>query len=229
MRKCSTCRELKATDEFSKNKRSKSGLDYSCKECNNKRSRNNYIKNRSNNLLRYKRNSRNYYNENKSAILDRQKKYRQENKETIANREMLYRKENKEAIAKRSKIYRENNRPHTNEHRNKRYKTDPIFKIACNLRSRLYRFCISASMNKKFKTLDSTGLTATELKTYIESLFTKGMSWNNYGEWHIDHIKPLCTAKTIEDVYILNHYTNLQPLWRADNLSKGGRVSIVIK
>jgi hypothetical protein len=49
------------------------------------------------------------------------------------------------------------------------------------------------------------------------------MTWSNMGEWHIDHIKPLATAKTEKDVYELNHYTNLQPLWAKDNLSKGAK------
>lgn len=49
------------------------------------------------------------------------------------------------------------------------------------------------------------------------------MNWENYGEWHLDHIIPISYAKTIEDIYKLNHYTNLQPLWASENLSKGNR------
>jgi len=50
------------------------------------------------------------------------------------------------------------------------------------------------------------------------------MSWDNYGEWHIDHIIPLCSATTVEELEKLCHYTNLQPLWAEENLFKGGKM-----
>jgi hypothetical protein len=50
------------------------------------------------------------------------------------------------------------------------------------------------------------------------------MSWDNHGEWHIDHIIPLSSAKNESDLYKLFHYTNLQPLWAFDNLSKGNKI-----
>ena len=56
----------------------------------------------------------------------------------------------------------------------------------------------------------------------MENQFIDGISWENYGEWHIDHIIPLSTSKSIEEINRLCHYTNLQPLWAFDNLSKGG-------
>ena len=59
---------------------------------------------------------------------------------------------------------------------------------------------------------------------YIKSKFTEGMTLENYGEWHIDHIIPLATAQSIEDVKRLCHYTNLQPLWAQDNLRKGAKI-----
>ena len=49
------------------------------------------------------------------------------------------------------------------------------------------------------------------------------MNWVNYGEWHIDHIIPISYAKSELEIYELNHYSNLQPLWSKDNLSKGNR------
>ena len=53
------------------------------------------------------------------------------------------------------------------------------------------------------------------------------MTWNNHGHngWHIDHIYPLNKAKSEEDIYRLNHYTNLQPLWWYDNLKKSDKLS----
>jgi hypothetical protein len=51
------------------------------------------------------------------------------------------------------------------------------------------------------------------------------MSWDNYGEWHLDHKTPVSWATTEEEIYELNKYTNFQPLWQFDNLSKGNRYS----
>jgi hypothetical protein len=58
----------------------------------------------------------------------------------------------------------------------------------------------------------------------LETQFTDGMSWDNRSEWHIDHIIPLSSAKTEDELYKLCHYENLQPLWAEDNLKKGARI-----
>lgn len=68
-----------------------------------------------------------------------------------------------------------------------------------------------------------TTCTITEFINYISSKLEPGMTLSNHGEWHLDHIKPLVTANTIEDIVKLCHYKNFQPLWKKDNLSKGGR------
>jgi hypothetical protein len=67
------------------------------------------------------------------------------------------------------------------------------------------------------------GCTVPELKLHLEALFQPGMSWDNYGEWHIDHIKPLAKFDlTDRDQFVQAcHYTNLRPLWAEENLSKG--------
>jgi hypothetical protein len=60
-----------------------------------------------------------------------------------------------------------------------------------------------------------------DLKKNIESKFIDGMTWDNYGEWHIDHIKPISSFNKNEEPKIVNSLDNLQPLWAFDNLSKG--------
>lgn len=52
------------------------------------------------------------------------------------------------------------------------------------------------------------------------------MSWDNYGRWHLDHIKPISLAKDEDEVYNLNHYTNFQPLWMLDNLKKSNKYEL---
>ena len=68
------------------------------------------------------------------------------------------------------------------------------------------------------------GCSYEEVREHLSKQFTEGMSWDNYGEWHIDHIIPLASATTEEEVLKLYHYTNLQPLWAKDNLSKGCKI-----
>jgi hypothetical protein len=77
---------------------------------------------------------------------------------------------------------------------------------------------------KRNKTFDIVGCTPQELKEHLESQFKDGMSWENRNEWHIDHIIPLCSATTEDELYKLCHYTNLQPLWATENIKKGGKI-----
>ena len=94
------------------------------------------------------------------------------------------------------------------------------------MRSRLCNYLKSNNITKKNKTFDIVGCTPEFLKEHLENKFKEGMSWENhdlYG-WHIDHIIPLSSAKTEEEIYKLCHYSNLQPLWAGDNLSKGNKV-----
>ena len=78
---------------------------------------------------------------------------------------------------------------------------------------------------KRSKTQEILGIDFEGFKIYIENLFTDGMSWSNFGEWHIDHKIPISWGKTEDDIIKLNHYKNLQPLWAEENLSKGNRYS----
>jgi hypothetical protein len=68
------------------------------------------------------------------------------------------------------------------------------------------------------------GCSQEELKLHIEKQFTFDMSWDNAGEWHVDHKIPLSSAETPEEMYRLCHYTNLQPMWALDNIKKGDKL-----
>ena len=86
----------------------------------------------------------------------------------------------------------------------------------------------SSFYNKNFnkpRTLNVIGCSYSEFKVHIESLFKDNMNWDNYGEWHLDHKIPASWAKTEEELYKLNHYSNFQPMWAFDNQSKSNRFS----
>ena len=76
---------------------------------------------------------------------------------------------------------------------------------------------------KEGYTIDIIGYSSLDLKLHLESLFTDGMSWDNYGKWEIDHIKPLSKFPKDTDIKIVNALSNLQPLWWEDNNKKSNK------
>lgn len=102
---------------------------------------------------------------------------------------------------------------------------DPIYRWRMSVRKRLSMFANDRRWTKTTSFSTSVGCSGPQLRAHLEALFTDGMSWDNRHEWHIDHIIPLSSAKTLEEMLKLNHYTNLQPLWAKDNLSKGSKVA----
>jgi len=104
-----------------------------------------------------------------------------------------------------------------------RLKNNPLAKMSSNIRSRTYMAFKAKSWRKNGRSEGLLGCTWEVAHRHLESQFTKGMTWSNHGEWHIDHIMPLSSAKTKEELEGLCHYTNLQPLWAFDNISKGNK------
>lgn len=74
--------------------------------------------------------------------------------------------------------------------------------------------------------MELIGCSISFLRGYLEAKFTEGMSWDNHGEWHIDHIKPCASFNLLDDEEQQKcfHYKNLQPLWAQENLSKGAKI-----
>lgn len=85
-------------------------------------------------------------------------------------------------------------------------------------------------IEKNGRTEKILGYTRLELKSHIERQFAKGMTWENHGEWHIDHITPISVflAQGIEDPKVINCLTNLKPVWAKDNLKKHNKVEYLI-
>lgn len=121
--------------------------------------------------------------------------------------------------------YRSNNKAIISKCRRNRIASDPSFKLAANMRTRMCRAVTGQFAMKAGPTFELTGCDASELKLHLESKFTEGMSWGNYGlhGWHIDHIKPCASFDLLLDSEQRKcfHYSNLQPLWAEDNWKKG--------
>jgi len=105
-----------------------------------------------------------------------------------------------------------------------RNKTNEIYATKKKIRCRINTFLRNRGYVKTWKTMDILGCTWEELVVHLESKFDNGMTWSNRGEWHIDHIIPMSSAKNVEEVKKLAHYTNLQPLWGPDNIAKGNKL-----
>lgn len=118
---------------------------------------------------------------------------------------------------------KEKNRERNRKYMTKRHKEDINFRLAHNLRSRLYN---AIKRDQKVgSAIKDLGCSIDELKIYIESKFIDNMSWENYGEWEIDHIIALSTVNLMnrEEFLKVNHYSNLQPMWKIPNIQKGNK------
>jgi hypothetical protein len=105
---------------------------------------------------------------------------------------------------------------------NERYQSDPHFRIGVSLRKRLTLALKARRTQKVARLVELIGCTITELATHLEKKFQAGMAWANYGEWHIDHIRP-CASFDLTDAQEQRrcfHYSNLQPLWAGENIRK---------
>ena len=111
------------------------------------------------------------------------------------------------------------------EYQKNRTLADPTYKIRRNLRTIIYQYVKRTKGVKGENTIELTGCSLNELKNHLQKKFKDGMTWENYGEWHIDHIKPASSfdLSKIEEQKKAFHYTNLQPLWAKDNLMKSDK------
>jgi hypothetical protein len=211
MTKCPKCQLEKEESEFYV-----SGTKH-CKTCRSK-----YIKERRKNLPEMFRKyskpehykpdrRREYYLRNKERISERIKAYRIKNSESVARRQEEYYQKNKNVIRERNKAY------------NKAWNSLPQNRIARTQRQRVRR---AISGHVKFaRTELLLGCSYETLRDYLSQKFLPGMTWDNYGEWHVDHIKPCASFDLSQENQQLEcfNYQNLQPLWAKDNISKGAK------
>lgn len=205
---CSCCKQEKSLDEFYDVKR-KTPLVRNiktdnkvarCKQC-------------------YVEKSRQWSLSNKDKRKEISKKWSDKNKEKIKESNKKYR--NSDQYKEVSKKWRKEN---IVNYQRKRRHIDEMYALKVKMRSVIKKAFDRNGYKKRSKSQSIIGCSFEELKIHLESQFQSGMTWENRSEWHIDHIIPLATAKTEEDVIRLNHYTNLQPLWAADNLRKSDKL-----
>ena len=242
---CTKCKEEKSFDEFSPDKRRLDGKASSCRDCCN-------IKNKKwakANTEKVKASRKKYENQNPEKVKASKKKYRDTHKEELKiyakyycekyskqlkinakkynnehkNKHKRYYLKNKKRIKACVKKYREAHKEQYNNYFLKRRVIDIRFKIAGNLRNRVYN-----TIKRNTKSLSTMMLIGCEidyLLYHLQSKFTKGMNWDNHGDWHIDHIKPCSKfdlSKPAQQRKCFN-YTNLQPLWASDNIAKSDK------
>lgn len=194
MKKCIKCNIEKQIDAFYNSKSHKDGKMNTCKICFN-------LLSSSNKEYRKKYNNPNQKEYNKKYMKDWYKNNPEYNKE--------YNIKNKDKI---------------NVYYKEKKANDPSYKLISSIRTRISQTL--SGYSKSSSTLNILGLnTFNEFKIYLESKFQPNMNWSNYGfgenKWVIDHIIPISSAKNEKEIYKLNHYNNLQPMWWRDNMIKG--------
>lgn len=185
---CTNCKYSKSINEFDKNICSSTGYQLVCKQCR-----------------------KIYRSLNSKKILEDGKKWRENNKKYKAEKDKEYRINNKEKINSTKRDYEKNKR-----------ETNSLFKLSSNIRRTMLLCFKNKNFGKNSSTLNILGCTFEEFKQHIESQFLNWMSWENYGDacetldyncsWDLDHIIPISSAKTEDEVYMLNHWSNFQPL-----------------
>jgi|688.fasta_scaffold479452_2 hypothetical protein len=248
---CTQCGLEKELFKFEKRSASKDGHNASCKSCRSnyhtqrreqrKKYNEDYYKNNGEHLQEYhssyyknnkedlQKYATDYYHKNQECRRQYSRDYYHKNQEHRQQYSRDYYKKNREARLQYSKDYSKNNRKAINEYIKNKSDKDINFKL-----NRRIRATINTEINrnrnkntKSYKTLELLGCSISEARSYLESKFLEGMSWDNHGlkGWHIDHIKPLASFDLTdpEQQKQAFHYTNLQPLWWRENLQKGSK------
>lgn len=161
---------------------------------------------------------------NPEKIASDKVKYREANAEYVAAYQKAYREKNADKLKLARKVYYQSNKEKIHAKMKERYRTDPLFKLKHSLRNLIKLYFKKKGCVKNKRTEAILGVTLNEAKAHIEAHFLPGMTWDNHGDWHIDHYIPMASATTDAEVHRLNHISNLRPLWAADNIRKGKKL-----
>jgi len=160
------------------------------------------------------------------------KKWRDNNKEYMSNKSKTWYEQNKEHRKQYLKEYREKNidniRKTKRDYERNRKASDPLYKLICNFRTAIYTVLKENNITKFGHYFDILGYTPEELINHLEKQFTEGMTWDNYGEFHVDHKLPISSfnIKEIGDEEFMKCWSldNLQPMWGEENIRKSNKI-----
>ena len=188
---------------------------------------------RLNNKQYHKLYMKRYVLNNKAKLAAYNKQYNFDNKTHQQEYMQRYSLDNKpqrqEYIQQYNKQYykQEHIKHHRRQYYKQRYQTDLLYKIKRSLRTSVSSAFRRIGQNKPARTEQLLGCSWLEAKAHFERLFQEGMRWDNHGEWHIDHIRPVASFKP-DELHLMNHISNLQPLWAEENLGSK-KVSDMVK
>lgn len=210
---CTKCKIEKDLSEFSYRNKPKKLLKQQCKSCDKDYALANRDKKRlwkEKNRERIREQDKEYTKANKDKIKRRRDIWTEKNKDRIREVDKKYREKNKEKERTRGKEWRKNNKPYRNKQERDRKNSDPLYKLSCNIRNITCRAYTSNGWGKKTRTQEILGCDFTT--------FEQHLNYNPYGfkvgdsDLHLDHIVPISSAITEEELLALNHYTNFQLL-----------------
>lgn len=194
MKHCPTCDKWKAFSEYNKQSSSWDKLARMCRNC----------------YCEYKNSKRKNDEKYKQSDILYKQKYEQSGRRKEVSKIRYEIK--KDEILKKNIAYNK-----------KKYNTNPYFKVVCSIRTRISKLLKQKNADKYNKFYNYLGCSKEEFILYFQAKFKERMKWENHGEWHIDHIKPCASFNLLneDEQKKCFHYTNLQPLWASENLSKG--------
>lgn len=160
------------------------------------------------------------------------KKWRVKNKEHLNQKYSEWYENNKEHRKQYMKEYREKNiekiRKTKRDYERNRKATDPLYKLISNFRTAIYQVLKESNVDKNEHYFDILPYSQGELIQHLENQFTDDLTWDNYGEWHVDHITPISSFNIREmgDEEFIKCWSleNLQPLWGEENIRKSNSI-----
>ena len=200
MKYCKMCNTQKPVEAFSKKSKAKDGLQAECRSCQS--------------LLNKK-----WKNLNQDQVLKARKDRYELNKDRLQTYGTEYYELNRDARLQYAKEFRKNNPDYLNRYNKSRRAVDIAYKFIHNLRVRQ-----KGVLKGKTSTTKGLGCSSEALRIHISSQWTEGMSWDNYGIWHVDHKLPITNFNISEmgDEEFMRCWSldNLQPMWGIENIKK---------
>lgn len=173
-----------------------------------------------------------YYVANKDVLLEKNKAYREARAQEIrAKRRKAYKENREEIIAKNlahRAANREAHRARVSRNAKKRTRSDPVYMLRMRVSALISGRLRAGGYTKKSRSHEILGCDWEAFKAHIERQFLTGMTWDNRDKWQLDHIVPLASAKSEDDILALNHHTNLRPMWASENRAKSDKIEFLI-